>query len=108
LILLSSPHPFAFIACFVMLSQMPGMNGYEVCKELRKHYSSALLPIIMVSAKTADEDVVQVRVYPCGRQGPLSPAVRMYVFQCSPQLEYVPAQVSTLHGQGGFKPSAAS
>jgi len=29
---------------------MPGMTGYEVCTELRKHTKSAILPIIFVSA----------------------------------------------------------
>ncbi|KAL6763840.1 hypothetical protein V8C86DRAFT_3129258 [Haematococcus lacustris] len=38
---------------------MPGMSGYEVCTRLRKKYSSALLPIIMVSACCAEKDVVQ-------------------------------------------------
>ncbi|GFH23847.1 uncharacterized protein HaLaN_21535, partial [Haematococcus lacustris] len=38
---------------------MPGMSGYEVCARLRKKYSSALLPIIMVSARSAEKDVVQ-------------------------------------------------
>ncbi|MGQ3164911.1 MAG: response regulator [Agrobacterium sp.] len=41
---------------------MPGMSGYEVCTQLRKKYSSALLPIIMVSACCAEKDVVQVGV----------------------------------------------
>lgn len=39
---------------------MPGMSGYQVAGQLRQRYPSALLPIIMVSAKTEEEDVVQV------------------------------------------------
>lgn len=39
---------------------MPGMSGYEVCSRLRARYPSSLLPIIMVSAKGEEEDVVQV------------------------------------------------
>ena len=38
---------------------MPHMNGYEVCSRLREKYPSSLLPIVMVSAKSKEEDVVQ-------------------------------------------------
>jgi len=38
---------------------MPNMNGYEMLEALRKTYTSAVLPVIMVSAKTREEDAVQ-------------------------------------------------
>jgi serine/threonine protein kinase/DNA-binding NarL/FixJ family response regulator len=38
---------------------MPGMSGTEVLEELRKTRSAAELPIIMATAKTDSEDVVQ-------------------------------------------------
>lgn len=71
--------PTPYLLFHLPHTQMPGMNGYEVCKELRKHYSSALLPIIMVSAKSADEDVVQVRV--CCLSG-RRPVVLLYALSC--------------------------
>jgi CheY-like chemotaxis protein len=38
---------------------MPGMSGVEVLEELRKTRSAADLPVIMATAKTDSEDVVQ-------------------------------------------------
>ncbi|WIA11289.1 hypothetical protein OEZ85_011413 [Tetradesmus obliquus] len=38
---------------------MPAMSGYEVAARLRTSYPSSLLPIIMVSAKTEEADIVQ-------------------------------------------------
>lgn len=38
---------------------MPGMTGLDVLKELRKTRSSVSLPVIMVTAKTDSEDVVE-------------------------------------------------
>lgn len=35
---------------------MPGMDGYAVCEELRKHNATKYLPIIILSAKTSVED----------------------------------------------------
>ncbi len=37
---------------------MPGQNGYEVLAEIRKTFSSLELPVLMVTAKTQNEDVV--------------------------------------------------
>jgi DNA-binding response OmpR family regulator len=36
---------------------MPFMDGYEVLKHLRRDPRTAELPVIMLTAKTADEDV---------------------------------------------------
>ena len=38
---------------------MPGMDGYEVCKRLRKHPSLSDIKILMVTAKGALEDRVK-------------------------------------------------
>jgi len=38
---------------------MPGMSGYEVSKKVRKKYSAADLPIIMVTAKNQVTDLVE-------------------------------------------------
>ncbi|GIL91083.1 hypothetical protein Vretifemale_18757 [Volvox reticuliferus] len=37
--------------CVLLDVMMPGMSGFEVCRKLRQHFSSAQLPIIIVSAK---------------------------------------------------------
>ncbi|MCP3871622.1 MAG: response regulator [Desulfobacteraceae bacterium] len=38
---------------------MPEMNGYEVCQKLRERFSSARLPIIMLTAKNRMSDLVE-------------------------------------------------
>ena len=38
---------------------MPEMDGYEVCRNLRDLPEFALIPIIMLTAKTADEDKIK-------------------------------------------------
>jgi CheY-like chemotaxis protein len=38
---------------------MPGMTGLEVLKRIRATWSAAVLPVIMVTAKTDNEDVVE-------------------------------------------------
>jgi len=35
---------------------MPGMNGHEICRELRQHAVMATIPIIFVSGAVSDED----------------------------------------------------
>ena len=37
---------------------MPKMNGYEACEEIRRRYPDAPLPIIMVSARSQEDNVV--------------------------------------------------
>lgn len=37
---------------------LPGLSGFEVCKEIRKDSSIASTPIIMFTAKTSDVDRV--------------------------------------------------
>ncbi len=38
---------------------MPDMNGIEVLEHIRRDHSAALMPVIMVTAKTQSEDVVE-------------------------------------------------
>jgi signal transduction histidine kinase/serine phosphatase RsbU (regulator of sigma subunit)/ligand-binding sensor domain-containing protein len=38
---------------------MPGMSGYEVCRHIRRNYSAADLPVIMLTAKTQVADLVE-------------------------------------------------
>lgn len=37
---------------------MPGMSGYEVCRELRKKHAANELPVLMLTAKNRVEDLV--------------------------------------------------
>lgn len=37
---------------------MPGMDGLEVCKHMRAHKPSANIPVIMVTAKSEESDIV--------------------------------------------------
>lgn len=38
---------------------MPRMNGYEVCREIRKQYLASEMPVIMLTAKNQISDLVQ-------------------------------------------------
>ncbi|KAK9784695.1 hypothetical protein WJX73_001889, partial [Symbiochloris irregularis] len=38
---------------------MPGMSGHDFCRELRKTVPASVLPIIMVSAHSSEESIVQ-------------------------------------------------
>lgn len=48
--------PFDLVLLDVM---MPGMSGLEVLEQVRKTYPRAELPILMATAKTSSEDVVE-------------------------------------------------
>mgnify|MGYP000503876322 CR=1 FL=1 len=37
---------------------MPEHSGYDVCADIRKKYKPAVLPIIMLSAKARDKEIV--------------------------------------------------
>jgi CheY-like chemotaxis protein len=47
------------VDCMLLDLAMPGMSGLEVLREVRADRSSALLPVIIVTAKTDSEDVVE-------------------------------------------------
>lgn len=37
---------------------MPGMSGYEVCKNIRRRYSLSELPVVLLTARNRPEDIV--------------------------------------------------
>jgi DNA-binding response OmpR family regulator len=53
---MAATYPFDVVLLDVM---MPGIDGLEVLRRLREDKSEAMLPIIMVTAKAASEDVVE-------------------------------------------------
>ncbi|HEX3048838.1 MAG TPA: ATP-binding protein [Bacillota bacterium] len=48
-------HDYSLLILDVM---MPEMSGYEVCRRLREHKSLFDLPVLMLTAKTATEDIL--------------------------------------------------
>lgn len=38
---------------------MPEMNGYAVCRELRRRYSASVLPVVLLTVKNRVEDIVE-------------------------------------------------
>lgn len=43
---------------------MPGMNGYEVCQEIRKQYDHGQLPVILLTALSQNND--RIKGFDCG------------------------------------------
>ncbi|PKM49302.1 MAG: histidine kinase [Firmicutes bacterium HGW-Firmicutes-7] len=37
---------------------LPGLSGYEICREIRKNFSVSELPVLMLTARTATHDIV--------------------------------------------------
>ena len=44
--------------CVLLDVMMPGMDGTEVLRRIREKFSASLLPVVMVTAKSQSEDVV--------------------------------------------------
>jgi len=53
--ILQDKNPFDLILLDIM---MPRMSGYEVCRKIRERYPVNELPIIFITAKNQDEDLV--------------------------------------------------
>ena len=47
--------PFDLVLLDVM---MPGMNGFDVLAHMRREGTTAAIPVILLTAKTADEDLL--------------------------------------------------
>jgi two-component system phosphate regulon response regulator PhoB len=45
-------------SCLLLDVMMPGMSGLDVLKALKANPATASIPVIMVTAKTTDEDVL--------------------------------------------------
>lgn len=55
-IAMAANYPFDVVLLDIM---MPGIDGIEVLRHLRERFSESQLPVIMVTAKAASEDVVE-------------------------------------------------
>ncbi len=45
--------------CVLLDVMMPGMDGTEVLRRIRENFSPSLLPVVMVTAKSQSEDIVE-------------------------------------------------
>jgi diguanylate cyclase (GGDEF)-like protein len=45
--------------CVLLDVMMPGMDGTEVLRQIREKFSPSLLPVVMVTAKSQSEDIVE-------------------------------------------------
>ncbi len=45
--------------CILLDIMMPGMDGFEVCRRLKANSATQSIPVIMVSAKDTDDDVIK-------------------------------------------------
>ncbi len=46
---------------FVLDGMMPGIDGYETCRQLKANPSTARIPVVFLSAKTQSEDIDRAR-----------------------------------------------
>ena len=46
------PHPDIILLDIIM----PGLDGYEVCKQLKKDHPTVDIPVVFVTSKTKEED----------------------------------------------------
>ncbi len=56
LTLVETSRPFDLVLLDVV---MPGMTGFEVCRQLRRHYNTAELPVVMLTAKSRLADLTE-------------------------------------------------
>ena len=69
------------VALIVLDVMMPGMSGFDVCRVLRKNPETAVLPIILYSAKTHPRDV----------QNGLEAGATRYMFKPTPRQKMMDA-----------------
>jgi len=56
----TADHCPEFIPDLIMLDiMMPGIDGYEVCQRLREDLDFKSIPIIMITAKTKSEEMIE-------------------------------------------------
>ncbi len=46
------------VDCILLDIMLPGLSGIEVCKKIRERHEQASLPIIMMSAKRQEEEII--------------------------------------------------
>ncbi len=68
-------------ALLVLDVMMPGMSGFDVCRVLRENVETAVLPIILYSAKTHPRDV----------KNGMDAGATMYMFKPTPRKEMIEA-----------------
>lgn len=46
------------VSLVILDVMLPGLSGYEICREIRKSFSVSELPVLMLTARTATQDIV--------------------------------------------------
>lgn len=46
------------VSLVILDVMLPGLSGYEVCREIRKGFSVSELPVLMLTARTTTQDIV--------------------------------------------------
>lgn len=46
------------VSLVVLDVMLPGLSGYEICREIRKNFTVSELPVLMLTARTATQDIV--------------------------------------------------
>ncbi|ATW25034.1 ATP-binding protein [Candidatus Formimonas warabiya] len=46
------------VSLVILDVMLPGLSGYEICREIRKNFTVSELPILMLTARTTTQDIV--------------------------------------------------
>ncbi len=46
------------VSLVILDVMLPGLSGYEICREIRKKYTVSELPVLMLTARTTTKDIV--------------------------------------------------